>query len=310
MIATPGTESNVKEIFDKCWELRKSGEKLMILNQFEELGNYLWHYHVTGNAMREVWEKLMRKNDRLAGICSNTGSGGTIACGDYLKTLHPNMKIVASEALQCPTLLMNGFGAHRIEGIGDKHVPWIHNVRNTDFVTSIDDNACVHLLRLFNELEGKKYLVEKGVPKEIVEQLNLLGISSVANLLSAIKFAKYNELTSEDMVMTVFTDSVDMYTTRLTEYNEEFGPFTRDDASYAFGRYLMGENTSNMLELSYYDRKRIHNLKYYTWIEQQGKTSEELNAQWYDRNYWTEIAAQKDEIDALIKSFNEQVGLL
>jgi len=220
------------------------------------------------------------------------------------------MKIVASEALQCPTLLMNGFGAHRIEGIGDKHVPWIHNVRNTDFVTSIDDNACVHLLRLFNEPEGKKYLVEKGVPKEIVEQLNLLGISSVANLLSAIKFAKYNELTSEDMVMTVFTDSVDMYTTRLTEYNEEFGPFTRDDASYAFGRYLMGENTSNMLELSYYDRKRIHNLKYYTWIEQQGKTSEELNAQWYDRNYWTEIAAQKDEIDALIKSFNEQVGLL
>ena len=310
VIATPGTESNVKEIFDKCWELRKSGEKLMIFNQFDELGNYLWHYHVTGNAMREVWEKLMRKNDRLAGICSNTGSGGTIACGDYLKTLHPNMKIVASEALQCPTLLMNGFGAHRIEGIGDKHVPWIHNVRNTDFVTSIDDNACVHLLRLFNEPEGKKYLVEKGVPKEIVEQLNLLGISSVANLLSAIKFAKYNELTSEDMVMTVFTDSVDMYTTRLTEYNEEFGPFTRDDASYAFGRYLMGENTSNMLELSYYDRKRIHNLKYYTWIAQQGKTSEELNAQWYDRNYWTEIAAQKDEIDALIKSFNEQVGLL
>ncbi len=310
VIATPGTESNVKEIFDKCWELRKSGEELMIFNQFDELGNYLWHYHVTGNAMEEVFNMIKKKNTQFTGMCSNTGSGGTIACGDYLKTLYPHMKIVASEALQCPTLLNNGFGAHRIEGIGDKHVPWVHNVRNTDFVTAIDDNACVHLLRLFNEPEGRKYLIDKGVPKEIVNQLDLMGISGIANLLSSIKFAKYNELTSNDVVMTIFTDSLDLYSTRLEEYRQEFGKFTRDDAAYSFGRYLMGENVHNMLELSYESRKRIHNLKYYTWIEQQGRTSEELNDQWYDPNYWTEIAEQVDDMDKLITSFNEQVGLL
>ena len=309
IIATPGTESNVKEIFDKCWELRKSGQELMIFNQFEELGNYLWHFHVTGNAMKEILDKVLGKNDRLAGLSSNTGSGGTIACGDLLKQYYPDSKIIASEALQCPTLLNNGFGAHRIEGIGDKHVPWIHNVRNTDYVTSIDDNAVVHLCRLFNEPEGKKYLVDKGVPAEIVDQLHLLGFSSIANLLSAIKFAKYQELTGEDVVMTIFTDSMELYATRLDEYNEQFGAFTRDDAAFNFGRYLMGENISSMMELTYEDRKRIHNLKYYTWIEQQGRTSEELNAQWYDREYWTEIQSQRDEIDRLIQSFNDAVGI-
>ncbi len=309
VIATPGTESNVKEIFDKCWELRRSGQELMIFNQFEELGNYLWHYHVTGNAMQEVFEKVAGKNDRFAGMCSNTGSGGTIACGDFLKTLHPHMKIVASEALQCPTLLNNGFGAHRIEGIGDKHIPWVHNVRNTDFVTSIDDNSVVHLLRLFNEPEGQKYLRDQGVPQETISHLDYIGLSGIGNLLSAIKFAKYNELTSNDVVMTLFTDSLEMYTTRLTEYTEEYGPFTRDTAAYNYGRYLMGENIHNMQELSYYDRKRIHNLKYYTWIEQQGRTSDELNDQWYDSNYWSEIAAQKEAIDKLISDFNNEVNL-
>ncbi|MHC1773443.1 MAG: pyridoxal-phosphate dependent enzyme [Flexilinea sp.] len=309
IIATPGTESNVKEIFDKCWELRKSGQQLMIFNQFEELGNYLWHYHVTGNAMKEVADSLLGGNGRFAGIASNTGSGGTIACGDFLKQNYPDLKIIASEALQCPTLLNNGFGAHRIEGIGDKHVPWVHNVRNTDFVTSIDDNAVVHLCRLFNEPEGKKYLLDKGVPEETIDQLNLMGFSGIANMLSAIKFAKYNELTSDDVVMTIFTDSMELYGTRLDEYTEEFGRFTRDDAAFNFGRYLMGETIANMKELTYEDRKRIHNLKYYTWIEQQGRTSEELNAQWYDREYWTEIQEQRDEIDKLINAFNNEVGI-
>lgn len=310
IIATPGTESNVKEIFDKCWELRRSGQPLMIFNQFEELGNYLWHYHVTGNAMHEVYTKLAGPNSHFAGMASNTGSGGTIACGDFLKTRYLDLKIIASEALQCPTLLNDGFGAHRIEGIGDKHIPWVHNVRNTDFVTAIDDNACVHLLRLFNEPEGRKYLADQGVPAETIGQLNLMGLSGIANLLSAIKFAKYNELNADDIVMTVFTDSLDLYSTRLDEYNEEFGPFVRDNAAFTFGRYLMGENTHAMLELTRNDRRRIHNYKYYTWIEQQGRTVEELNAQWYDRDYWTEIAAQREEIDQLINDFNDEVGLL
>ena len=309
VIATPGTESNVKEIFDKCWELRNSGQKLMIFNQFEELGNYLWHYTLTGQAMEEVFEKIKTKNMRLAGIASNTGSGGTIASGDYLKQKHPDCRIIASEALQCPTILENGFGAHRIEGIGDKHIPWIHNVRNTDFVTSIDDNSVVHLCRLFNEPVGHKYLESKGIPAETINNLNLLGLSGIANLLSAVKFAKYNQLTSDDVVMTIFTDSMELYGTRLTEYTEEFGEYCRDDAAFDYGRYMMGENTSNMKELTYEDRKRVHNLKYYTWIEQQGRTSEELNAQWYDHDYWTEVQSQKNEIDKLTDAFNNEVGI-
>ena len=309
VIATPGTESNVKEIFDKCWELRKSGQELVIFNQFEEFGNYMWHYNVTGRAMEEVFEKVKGPKSRLAGVCSNTGSGGTIACGDYLKQLHPDCKIVASEALQCPTLLNNGFGAHRIEGIGDKHVPFVHNVKNTDFVTSIDDESVVNICRLFNEPEGKKYLADKGVPQETIDQLNLLGLSGIANLLSAIKFAKYNELTSDDVVLTVFTDSMELYGTRIQEYREEYGAFGRDEAAYSFGRYMMGENIAHMLELSMEDRKRIHNLKYYTWVEQQGRTSAELNAQWYDPDYWTGFQSQITEIDKLIVAFNKEVGI-
>jgi cysteine synthase len=309
IIATPGSESNVKEIFDKCWELRNSGEDLMIFNQFEEFGNYLWHYEVTGHAMEEVLRKVMGPNDSYRGLAVTTGSAGTIASGDYLKNVFPTSKIVASEALQCPTLLRNGFGAHRIEGIGDKHVPWIHNVKNTDIVVAIDDNSMVNVMRLFNEPAGREYLLHKGVPEATVQQLDLLGFSGIANMLSAIKFAKYYELTENDVVMTVMTDSLELYGTRLEEYNQTFGAFTAYDAAQAFAADLHGETTDALEELSYEDRKRIHNLKYYTWVEQQGKSYEEIQAQWYDPNYWTDIQGQAGAVDALINEFNERVGL-
>ena len=166
IIKTPGCESNVKEIFDKCWELRRSGQDLVIFNQFDEFGNYLWHYAVTGPAMDEVLEQVMGPGDRSRGVALTTGSAGTIACGDYLKQLFPTSKIAAGEALQCPTLLHNGFGEHRIEGIGDKHVPWIHNVKNTDLVIGLDDEAPMALIRLFNEPAGMQYLVDQGVKPE------------------------------------------------------------------------------------------------------------------------------------------------
>ena len=236
VIATPGTESNVKEIFDKCWELRRSGEDLMIFNQFDEFGNYLWHYNVTGHAMAEVLEKELRPNDNFRGIALTTGSAGTIACGDYLKHRFPSIKVTASEALQCPTLLQNGFGAHRIEGIGDKHVPWIHNVANTDMITAIDDNAVVNISRLFNENAGKEFLVKKGVPEDLVEKLDLFGFSGIANLLSTIKMAKYYEYSENDVLVTVLTDSMELYTSRLGEYHEESGKFSSIDAAEVFAR--------------------------------------------------------------------------
>ncbi len=310
VIRTPGSESNVKEIFDKCKELKATGEDLMIFNQFEEFGNYLWHYEITGHALEEVLGKELKSGDTYRGVTLTTGSAGTIGSGDYLKQVFPTSKIAASEALQCPTLLRNGFGAHRIEGIGDKHVPWIHNIKNTDMVVAIDDNAVVNLARLFNEPEGRSYLVEMGVPRELIVKFDLLGFSGIANLLSAIKFAKYYELGGHDVVLTILTDSMELYGSRLREMHEEHGKYSKLNAVADYARYLAGVTTDNLLELTYADRRRVHNLKYYTWVEQQGKTHEEIMAQWYEPAYWTDIQNQVPEIDALITEFNRQVGLL
>ena len=310
IIKTPGSESNVKEIFDKCWELRESGQSLVIFNQFDEFGNYLWHHEVTGPAILEVLERIMGPEDKFRGFVSATGSAGTIACGDFLKKQFPMSKIAASEALQCPTLLRNGFGEHRIEGIGDKHVPWIHNIKNLDFVVAVDDETPISLMRLFNEPAGKKYLTSKGVPTALIDMLDLLGISSIGNLVTAIKFARYYELGEHDIVMTVLTDSMEMYASRLQELNAERGEFTDSDAVAVYARHLQGLGIDNMEELTYYGRKRIHNLKYYTWVEQQGKTYEEIQKQWDEEQYWDSIPTCVDQIDALIEEFNAKTGLL
>ncbi|HEY5674285.1 MAG TPA: pyridoxal-phosphate dependent enzyme [Malonomonas sp.] len=309
-IKTPGSESNVKEIFDKCWELRNSGQELMIFNQFEEFGNYLWHHEVTGHAMADVAEQAMGPNDRFCGAVYTTGSAGTIASGDYLKKRFPGSKIAACEALQCPTLLENGFGDHRIEGIGDKHVPWVHNVKNTDMVIAIDDEEPITLIRLFNTQVGHDYLIRQGVPAALVGQLHLLGISGIANLLSAIKFAKHYDLCENDIVMTVLTDSMEMYQSRLQELTEERGEFSEADAIAAYHRHLLGQSTDHMEELTLQGRKRVHNLKYYTWVEQQGKTYREIQDQWFDDSYWSSIPAHAEELDALIEEFNARTGLL
>ena len=308
IIATPGCESNVKEIFDKCHELdEQRGKHIVIFNQFEQFENYLWHYEVTGSAILEVIKKLGIKDENVRGYASSTGSGGTLAAGDHLKDVYPNIKIGAGEALQCPTLLRNGFGAHRIEGIGDKHVPWIHNVKNTDMILSIDDQDCMDIYRLFNEPEGKEYLSFIGVDKKDIENLALFGISGIGNMLSAIKMAKYYEMDEDDCVFTILTDSSVMYTSRLKELEEKQGKFSLMEAARVHAAALMHQGIDNALELTYYERLRVHNLKYYTWVEQQGKTYEELNRQWYDRNYWKDIPKMTETIDEMIKEFNEMI---
>jgi hypothetical protein len=248
--------------------------------------------------------------DEYRGVVLATGSAGTLGCGDYMKQLFPTSKIAATEALQCPTLLENGFGAHRIEGIGDKHVPWIHNVKNTDMVMAIDDNAVVNLARLFNESVGRDFLVKKGVPEDFVGKLDLFGFSSISNLISSIKFAKYYELGENDIVLTVLTDSMELYQSRLREMHEEYGEYTEIDAAAHLAQYLYGLSTDSLLELRYEDRRRIHNLKYFTWVEQQGRTYEEIVEQWYSADYWINFQNQTLEIDELIKAFNKDVGLL
>jgi hypothetical protein len=206
--------------------------------------------------------------------------------------------------------MLNGFGGHRIEGIGDKHVPWIHNLQHTDMVMAIDDEACMSLVRLFNEPAGRTYLAQQGVPEELVGQLDLLGISSIANVLSSIKFAKWYELGENDVVLTVWTDSMELYESRLRELYEAHGEYTEVDAAADYHRYLLGCTVDYVEELGYWDRKRIHNLKYFTWVEQQGKTFEEIQAQWYDPDYWSSTHRQVDEIDTLIEQFNEMTGLM
>jgi hypothetical protein len=246
-----------------------------------------------------------------AGVVLTSGSSGTMGCGDFLKEEAPDSKLVVSEALQCPTLLENGFGAHRIEGIGDKHVPWIHNVRNTDMVVGIDDADPMALIRLFNDPAGRAFLTKQGVPADVVDRLDLLGISGVANLLTAIKFAKFYNLGSEDIVLTVLTDSMELYRTRLAELDEAHGAYTERQAAIDFEARLHGQKTDNVLELGTRERKRIHNLKYFTWVEQMGHSVDELNAQWDDfPGYWDRIHDSVDAIDERIEAFNDEVGLL
>jgi cysteine synthase A len=243
----------------------------------------------------------------LAAYVSNTGSAGTIAAGDYLKTIFPNMKVVASEALQCPTLLNNGFGGHRIEGIGDKHVPWVHNVKNTDLVTSIDDEDCMRLMRLFNEPEGKQYLIDMGIDSELVKELHLLGISGIANMLSAIKTAKYFEYTEDDVIISLATDSMEMYLSRMEEEKEAKGAYNTLQAARDLDRCMLGQGIEYLKELSYTDRKAIHNLKYFTWVEQQEKDVKDLNRLWYDRELWPQLFNQAELWDKMIEEFNEEV---
>jgi len=310
VIATPGCESNVKEIFDKCWELRNSGEDLRIFNQFDEMGNPLWHYAVTGNAVETLLEQYISNGQQFAGYVSSSGSGGTLGAGYYLKQRFPRSKVVVAEALQCPTLLNNGFGAHRIEGIGDKHVPWVHDCKETDFVVAVDDEVPMRLLRLFNETLGRQALVEAGVDTSTVQQLDLLGISGVGNMVAAVKFAKYNELTENDVVVSIATDSMQLYGSRVGELEAERGAYTEAQAQRDL-ECIDSITMDHTRELSYYDRKAIHNLKYYTWIEQQGRDVKELDAQWYDHdNYWQPMFDQVDAIDELISEFNRRTGLL
>ena len=285
VVKTPGGESNVKEVFDMNNKLVEEGKgKVQSFNQFSA-------------------------GQRLAGIHLTQGSAGAISgASEYLRKKYPLIKIAAGEALQCPTLYQNGFGDHRIEGIGDKHVPWIFNVKNLDLVIALDDNDVMDVMHLVNHPEGIKYLKEKGVPEDFIQKLPLLGISGIANMLGCIKEAKLYEFNENDVVMSVCTDSMDMYQSRIKEHK---GEYSRDEAVATYAKSLMGININHCLELTYVIKKRCHNLKYFTWKEQQGKSAEELNAQWYDDNYWKQYLDESvvDKYDKWIMEFNQKTGL-
>ena len=176
----------------------------------------------------------------------------------------------------------------------------------------IDDEDSQRLIRLFNDPMGKEYLInEAHVSPEVVEKLSYLGISGTANVLCAIKMAKYYEMTEHDVIATVLTDSVDMYGSRIKELEEENGPYTMTSAAVDHNLHMLGLRTDNMEELTYIGRKRVHNLKYYTWVEQQGRTVEELNDLWYNpEKTWKGVHSQAKDLDELINEFNEASGVL
>jgi cysteine synthase len=303
VIRTPGSESNVKEIYDKTWELRKDS-KVRVLNQFEVMGNYRFHYHVTGNTIAELADVLYKQGigqGRISAYCSAMGSAGTIAAGDRLKQMWPDHKIVGLEPVQCPTLYNNGYGSHRIEGIGDKHVTWIHNVLNMDAMICIDDMACVRGLALLNEPAGQKALQNRyGIAPERIEAMSrIFGISGVCNVLGAIKTAKFYDLGKDDVVATICTDTIDRYYSVMDWLRGAEGVM---DEAIAVGRVestFRGQKTDWILEGTQEARQRWHNLKYYTWVEQQGKSVEELDAQ-RDPAWWQEHQQRVAEIDERI----------
>ena len=301
---TPGTESNVKEIYDACHLLAQDPENL-ILNQFAEYGNYIIHRAVTGPAFERIFNALDTGGMRARAFVSASGSAGTLATGDYLKQALGTDTCVV-EATKCPTLLYNGYGEHNIQGIGDKHVPLIHNVMGTDFVIGVSDAACDGLNLVFNTTAGRSFLAgQKDLGQEDLAALGDLGLSAIANILAAIKYAKYMDLGPQDVVMTVATDGADMYQTELNHAERKYfgGGFTELQAAEAFGRYMMGTATDHMIELTRPERERIFNLGYYTWVEQQGTSLEDFDRR-RDQSFWDGLMDLVPVWDGMIERAN------
>jgi cysteine synthase len=301
VIKTPGCESNVKEIYDKTWELRRADPNVRVLNQFEVMGNYRFHYHVTGGTIVELATELAQAGigqGKVSAFVSAMGSAGTIAAGDRLKQVWHDHQIVGLEPIQCPTIFNNGYGGHDIQGIGDKHVTWIHNVNNMDAIMCIDDIECKRVLQMFAEEAGRETLVRRfGLDEAFVQQCStLLGISSVCNILGAIKTAKYYEFGANDLIVTIATDGMDRYPSVMQAMRRTYGPVDEAEATAIVRGTIQGQKTDWIKPGTRENRRQWHNLKYYTWVEQQGKTVEELNAQ-LSQDWWMEHQGMVAEID-------------
>ncbi len=310
IVKTPGKESDVKEIYDMCEALERRDAANVVFNQFCELSNHIGHRCVTGPALARVFEALSeaQPNLHLRAFVSATGSAGTIGAGDHLKQRY-GTRIVAAEALECPTLLYNGFGSHNIQGIGDKHVPLIHNVMNTDFVAAISDAATDSLFAVFNDPAGQAFLRSHGVPSEIVALLGSFGFSGICNVLAAIKVARYLDLGEDDVIMTIATDGAPLYESELPRILETRFRGKLDDraAAGAFGQFMLGANTDHLLELSHVDRARMFNLGYFTWVEQRGVSLADFEAR-RNQAFWADLGRLPARWDDLIRDLNERIG--
>jgi cysteine synthase len=311
IIPTPGTESNVKEIYDKCHELERDPQNV-ILNQFSEFSNYLGHYLCTGRALDRIFESLRGRDPdlRLAAFVAGSGSAGTLAAGDRLKEIH-GTRIAVVEPVECPTLLYNGYGEHNIQGIGDKHIPLIHNIMNGDLVVGVSDESCDALDMLFTSEEGRAYLGRRrGWSAELIASLGSLGLSGIANVLAAIKTARRLDLDENDVVITVATDSARLYVSEREKWRAARYPrgFDDVDAAEIYGAHLAHPDGDHLLEMTHRDRKRIFNLGYFTWVEQQGIELADFDKR-KDQRFWTGLRDLVPIWDEMIARFNRDTGL-
>jgi cysteine synthase len=309
VIRTFGTESNVKEIYDACNELATDPTNV-VLNQFCEFGNHLAHYEVTGRALGHLFDTIAATHAglRLAAFVSATGSAGTIGAGDRLKDEY-GTRIVAVEALECPTMLANGFGEHNIQGIGDKHIPLIHNVMNTDVVAAVSDRATDQLQVMFNSEEGLGYLSDRRlVPQAVLATLRHFGLSSICNVLAAIATAKLLGLGPDDAVVTIATDGAAMYPSERDKIvaRDFGGGFTNLDAATVWGEHLADVTTANIVECTEAVRNRIFNLGYFTWVEQQDTPLELFEAR-RSQSFWVGLRRFLAVWDEMITEFNGRV---
>jgi cysteine synthase A len=311
IVRTPGTESNVKEIYDRCRELARDPAN-EIVNQFSEFGNYLGHWRSTGPALGRLFEALAaaRPDTRLAGFVAASGSSGTLGAGDYLKARY-GARIAAVEAVECPTLANNGYGEHNIQGIGDKHVPLIHNVLNGDVVIGVSERATDALNALFNTDAGRAYLARRtGVAPETLGMMRWFGLSSLCNLVAAIKLARHDRLGPDDVVLTVATDGAALYASELDRYlarHGESGRLTEAMAAELYGRHLAGADTEHVLEATPRERERIFNLSYFTWVEQQGIALEDFERR-RSQAFWRGLHELPPQWDEMIAAFNRDSG--
>ncbi len=207
-------------------------------------------------------------------------------------------------------MLCNGYGQHNIQGIGDKHIPLIHNVMNTDFVVGVSDLASDSLNLLFGGNAGRSYLVgRRKIDPDVVRTFDDIGISGLANIVAAIKVAKHLDFGADDVVMTVATDSALLYASEREGFlaRRYWDGFDEVNAGEIFSRHLEGIADDHMLELTHFDRKRIFNLGYFTWVEQQGVTIDDFERR-KDQRFWRSLVESLPMWDHLIEDFNAEVG--
>jgi len=261
---TPGSESDVILVLERTHDHFMKDPNNKVLAQFELLPNYQFHRHVTGDAALEAARGS--GNGRVAAFVSAPGSAGTLAAGDEIKARFPDSVICAVEPTECSTLFNNGRGQHRIEGIGDKMVTLIHNVLTTDYVMMVHDDDCVAGLKVLQD--GHKILerVLKLSSGSLTWLQDWFGISSVCNILGAIKTAKLLDLGPNENIVTVATDGFDRYPSVMADLEKRRGPTNDVILAEWFDQIFRGASRSDTLDVRSPEQKdRLFRMKREVW---------------------------------------------